>query len=234
MRLAAAASILAVLAVVAACARPATTTRGGALPTPMASAPPPVVSTAPSTAEPSSEAPRTAGPVVLGPPADAASPAVDAPAEVPAPSDPIHSTPIKRQSPARSSPPKVATPAPTPQTPPLKPQMPERTASPANLDFASLESRLRATKAIGVFTKLSLKNQIDDLLHEFRLFHQGRGPALPTLRDRYDLLLLKVQSLLQNDDPPLARDVSASREQIWRILVDPVQFVKLDSGGNPR
>ena len=112
--------------------------------------------------------------------------------------------------------------------------MPEWTASPANLDFASLESRLRATKAIGVFTKLSLKNQIDDLLHEFRLFHQGRGPALPTLRERYDLLLLKVQSLLQNDDPPLARDVSASREQIWRLLVDPVQFVKLDSGGNPR
>ena len=84
------------------------------------------------------------------------------------------------------------------------------------------------TKAIGVLTKLSLKNQIDDLLHEFKLFHQGRGPALGTLRERYELLLLKVLSLLQNDDARLASDVSASREGIWGVLVDPAQFAKLD------
>ncbi len=87
-------------------------------------------------------------------------------------------------------------------------------AAPApTLDLASLESRLRATKAIGVFTKLSLKNQIDDLLYEFKLFHQGRGPALSTLRERYDLLLMKVLSLLQNDDAALASDVSASQSR---------------------
>jgi len=81
---------------------------------------------------------------------------------------------------------------------------------------------------MGVFTKLALKNQIDDLLHEFKLFHQGRGPALNSLRERYELLLLKVLSLLQNDDALLARDVSASREQIWAILVDPAKFAKLN------
>ena len=95
------------------------------------------------------------------------------------------------------------------------------------LDFASLEARLRGTKAIGVLTKLSLKNQIDDLLGQFNQFHQGRGPAVSTLRERYDLLLLKVLSLLQNDDAALARDVSASREAIWAILVDPAKFAKL-------
>jgi len=101
-------------------------------------------------------------------------------------------------------------------------------ATSPNLDFASLETRLRATKAIGVLTKLSLKNQIDDLLHEFKLFHQGRGRALSTLRERYDLLLMKVLSLLQNDDAGLARDVSASREAIWAVLVDPAQFARLN------
>ena len=81
---------------------------------------------------------------------------------------------------------------------------------------------------MGVFTKLALKNQIDDLLHAFKLFHEGRGPALSSLRERYDLLLMKVLSLLQNDDAPLARDVSTSREQIWGVLVDPAKFAKLN------
>jgi hypothetical protein len=76
-------------------------------------------------------------------------------------------------------------------------------------------------------TKLSLKNQIDDLLGEFKSFHQGRGPALSKLRERYDLLLMKVLSLLQKDDAALARDVSASREAIWTILVDPAKFATI-------
>ena len=44
-------------------------------------------------------------------------------------------------------------------------------ATPPGLDLASLETRLRATNAIGMFTKRSRKNQIDDLLHEFEAFH---------------------------------------------------------------
>jgi hypothetical protein len=39
---------------------------------------------------------------------------------------------------------------------------------------------------------------------------------------------MKVLSLLQNDDPRLASDVSASREKIWAILVDPAQFAKVN------
>jgi hypothetical protein len=110
----------------------------------------------------------------------------------------------------------------------VKPEVPPQTSTPPGLDLTSLESRLRATKAFGVFTKLSLKNQIDDLLHEMKLFHQGRGPAVKTLRERYDLLLLKLLSLLREDDARLASDISASREQIWSILVDPAKFAKLN------
>jgi hypothetical protein len=91
-----------------------------------------------------------------------------------------------------------------------------------------LEQRLRDTKAIGVFTKLSLKNQVDDLLTQFRAFHQGRaGAVLTELRERYNLLLLKVLSLLQGSDPVLAQAIAGSREAIWGLLADPAKFATL-------
>ena len=105
---------------------------------------------------------------------------------------------------------------------------PGKQAPPPPLDLASLEQRLRDTKAIGVFTKLSLKNQVDDLLAQFRAFHQGHaGTALTELRERYNLLLLKVMSLLQGSDPVLAQAVAGSREAIWGLLADPVKFATL-------
>jgi hypothetical protein len=95
------------------------------------------------------------------------------------------------------------------------------------LDLASLEQRLRDTKAIGVFTKISLKNQVDDLLTQFRAFHQGGKGVLTELREKYNLLLLKVLSLLQGSDPVLAQAVAASREAIWGLLADPAKFATL-------
>lgn len=98
----------------------------------------------------------------------------------------------------------------------------------AALDLTSLEQRLKDTRAIGVFTKLSLKNQVDDLLSQFRAFHNRKSATpLGELRQRYDLLLLKVLSLLQDGDPPLASAISSSREAIWSILSDPQKFAKL-------
>ena len=96
------------------------------------------------------------------------------------------------------------------------------------LDLTTLEKRLKETKAIGVFTKLALKNQVDDLLEKFRAHYQGRvKTSLAELRQPYDMLLLKVLSLLQDGDPPLARMVVASREAIWGILADPVKFATI-------
>jgi hypothetical protein len=98
-------------------------------------------------------------------------------------------------------------------------------SGPAPLDLASLEQRLRDTHAIGVFTKLSLKNQVDDLLSQFRAFYAGQGGlTLAGLRHSYELLLLKVVTLLQEDDPALATAVSSSREAIWAILSDRDRF----------
>ena len=97
------------------------------------------------------------------------------------------------------------------------------------LDLAMLEKRLRETSAIGVFTKITLKNQIDDLLDQFRAHYQGRTKtSLTELRQPYEMLLLKVLSLVQDSDPSLARVIVASREVIWGILADPAKFSSLN------
>jgi len=102
-------------------------------------------------------------------------------------------------------------------------------ATPA-LDLASLEKRLKDTSAIGLFTKLTLKNQLDDLLDRFRDFHQGRiRTTAAELRQPYDLLILKVLTLLQDADPLLARVIGDSREAIWGILSDSAKFSRFQS-----
>jgi hypothetical protein len=97
----------------------------------------------------------------------------------------------------------------------------------ATLDFGSLVTRLRETKAIGVMTKLSVKNQSDDLLEKFRAYHRQQGTlTLSELRRSYDMLLLKLLALLQDGDPPLAKDIDRSRSAIWEILADPRKFIE--------
>jgi len=125
-------------------------------------------------------------------------------------------------------------------TPPAKARIP---ASPARktdsaapvedkqtppLDLPSLERQLRETPAIGLFTKIALKNQVDDLVSQFREYHRKpEKSALAGLRQRYDMLLLKLLSLLQDDDPPLAHTIVASRDILWGLLTDPVKFTAI-------
>ncbi len=103
--------------------------------------------------------------------------------------------------------------------------VPAKPAGPPPLDLKTLETRLKDTNAIGVFTKLTIKNQVDDLLDQFRAYYQGRlKTTLADLRQPYDRLVLKVVALLQDADPPLAGAIVASREAIWGILADPAKF----------
>jgi len=145
--------------------------------------------------------------------------------------------PVSGSAGQRVSKPDAATPkapAKVPSSPPPGAQLPRKEApapalarpeAPPPLDLKSLETRLKDTKAIGVFTKLTLKNQVDDLLDQFRAFYQGRlKTSLAELRRSYDLLVLKVLALLQDADPPLANAIAASRESIWGILSNPAKF----------
>ena len=135
------------------------------------------------------------------------------------------------QDAAKTESPAAKAPAKKPAEPPAK--KPGTTASSGKpgappLDLTALETRLKETKAIGVFTKITLKNQVDDLLDQFRAYYQGRiKTSLADLRQPYDRLLLKVLSLLQDGDPELARAVVASREAIWGILADPAKFATI-------
>ncbi len=154
-----------------------------------------------------------------------------APAAVPRPaaSKATHSTAatpqaatVKAQTPAAEQPAPARTSVPTPSPAPVA----AKQAAPP-LDLKSLETRLRETRAIGVFTKISLKNQVDDLLNQFRAYHQRQSTTtLAALRQSYNLLMLKVLALLQDSDPSLARDIVTSREAIWSILADPKKFTE--------
>jgi hypothetical protein len=137
-------------------------------------------------------------------------------------SAPVAKTPAPGSSP---TPPAVV--APNAATSPSAPSQATAAGAPT-LDLKTLEQRLRDTRAIGVFTKLSLKNQVDDLLAQFKAFYGGHSPlTLAQLRQKYEALLLKVVSVLQDDDPQLASAISSSREAIWGVLADPKSFANI-------
>jgi hypothetical protein len=148
------------------------------------------------------------------------------------PAPPSAPAPSRREATSPNVKTPKAPPAPAPSEPArakkdVEPSPSKQAVAPP-LDLKSLETRLRETKAIGVFTKLSLKNKVDDLMNQFRAFHQGKGGSkLPELRQSYDLLMMKVLSLLQDSDPSLARDIVTSREAIWSLLADPAKFATL-------
>ena len=154
---------------------------------------------------------------------------IDPPA-APSVTPPTGQLAAKADSPDPKTPAKlVAPPVPTERVPKKESVAPAPVKqAPPPLDLKSLETRLKETEAIGVFTKLALKNQVDDLLDTFRAFYQGRlKTTLAELRRPYDLVLLKVLALLQDTDPPLAAAIVASREAIWGVLADPDKFATL-------
>jgi hypothetical protein len=166
-----------------------------------------------------------AGEAVVDPAARPATPVASATvgagiAKSPAPAAAATSAPVAKASAKAPS----AVPAPPAGKPPSAAPSLAKPSTPT-LDLASLEKRLRESNAIGVVTKITLKNQVDDLLDQFRAFYRGGQKTTPSaLRQPYDRLLMKVLALLQDSDPQLASAISASREAIWGILSDPVKF----------
>ncbi len=178
---------------------PVTDPVAAASPPPAAAAEAPIIAVSP---DPTLTAPPVPKPMEQ-PVVKSAVPSITAPAKA-------HASPAPASQPAKS-PPAVAKSATTPP-----------------LDMKSLEARLKDTQAIGVFTKIALKNQVNDLLDQFRAYYQGRlKTTLADLRRPYEMLLQKVLALLQDGDPPLAGAIVASREAIWGILADPAKFATI-------
>jgi hypothetical protein len=164
-------------------------------------APPPAPPPAPSpAARAKSAVPATAGTPVKQPSKPRAAPKVNAP---------VASTPLPASTTAKSA------------TPPN---------SPIPLDLIALEKQLKSTKAIGIFSKIALKNQVDDLMKKFRDHYQGKSSTtMAELRQSYDLLMMKVLSLVQDNDKSLAAAIVSSRAAIWDLLSDPKKFAVLDA-----
>ncbi len=195
------------------------------------------------------QAPRGEPQSVAAPvPAEAVKPAETAPVPAPRPAAPPAIAAVPPVAPD-AAPPSDSKVPPVPKTvppaaPPAKPVVPSTPApqsapnavavapakppSPPPLDLKSLETRLKETKAIGVFTKVTLKNQVDDLLDAFRAYYKGQAKStLAELRRAYDQLVLKVLALLQDADPQLAAAIASSREAIWGILSDRTKFANV-------
>ena len=66
------------------------------------------------------------------------------------------------------------------------------------------------------------------MLDGFRDYYQGKATlAMTDLRRSFDLLMMKVLSLLQDEDQMLASAIVSSREAIWGVLADPKKFAIL-------
>lgn len=165
---------------------------------------------------------------------------VPAPTPEPGEEAPLPAPPPPEAEPAptpRSVPPPAPAPAPVPEAKPTPPAptpaepavQPAPAPEPAPLDLEALKRRLRDTSAIGFFTKLALKNDIDDLLAALRAYHERQEGRLSVLRERFELLVMKTVSLLQDDDPDLADALARSREALWALLADPTRFAGLSS-----
>ena len=104
-------------------------------------------------------------------------------------------------------------------------------AAAETLDLADLERRLVDTKAIGFLSKLSLKGKMDGFVKDLRAARGGASEhTLEEMRERYDLLVHNVQTMLENKDPALAGDIAAARELMWKLLADVEQFEKTVGG----
>jgi hypothetical protein len=171
------------------------------------------------------ETPQPApAPVVATPETPKSAPAPAPVAKAPEPKTQGKAAPPVTKAPAPKAP------APKQVTPAASAAPPRETAAGPTLDLNALKAQLKQTKAIGIFTKLTLKNQVDDLLAQFRQHHAGKAnPTITELRRSYDLLMMKVLSLLQDHDQKLASDIVSSRERIWGLLADPKKFAALQA-----
>jgi len=184
---------------------------------------------APSTAVSVTSAPRPALPPVQTAPAPQAQPAVAqtappvvAPAKEPGKGVSQEAKPVEAEKVQEK--PEERKPTPTP-APAVTPAAKESVAAPApkakGFDLDILTERLKQTSAIGVFTKLAINSDATDLIDAVKKYRKLAvlQAKLAEVRSRFDGLVMKILALLE-DDPPLARDIYVSREQIWSSLLE--------------
>jgi hypothetical protein len=95
------------------------------------------------------------------------------------------------------------------------------------VDLNFLENRLIKTKAVGALTKLRLGGEIKGLLAKFERYHAGNNDLdIDQLNEQFNLLYMKVVSLVQDKDVGLYRELCNSWTQIGHTLQNPDYFSK--------
>jgi hypothetical protein len=89
------------------------------------------------------------------------------------------------------------------------------------IDMEVLTKRLKETKAIGLFTKLAIRNDVSDLVDDVKRYRKKSMLAtkMKEIRESFEGLLLKIVALLEGD-PELSRDLYVGRESIWKSLLE--------------
>lgn len=96
----------------------------------------------------------------------------------------------------------------------------------AVFDIDVLIDRMKQTEAIGVISKLSLKNQVDDLLEKAEEIKKKEPDSdisaqKSALREDFEGLILKTVTLLtKGEDFSLAEDIYLAREELWKSIME--------------
>ena len=107
-------------------------------------------------------------------------------------------------------------------------QQSDSTGPEDDFDLDSIINRVTSSKAIGFFTKLSLKNDIDRFLADVKKYHDGKGGlTLDQLREHYDALVHNLVTLVQDKDDELVKTIDDGRDKLWTLLADEKKFATL-------
>ncbi len=89
------------------------------------------------------------------------------------------------------------------------------------IDMEILTSRLKKTSAIGLFTKLAIRNDVTDLMDNVKRYRKKSilVAKMKEIREAFEGLLFKIIALLE-EDPELSRDMYVGRESIWKSLLE--------------
>ena len=97
-----------------------------------------------------------------------------------------------------------------------------------DFDLNRIINRVTSSKALGFFTKLSLKRDIDRLLDDIKRYHGGKGDStLDELHERYDALVHNLLILVQDKDEELVKSIDEGRDKLWAMLADEKKFATL-------
>ena len=96
------------------------------------------------------------------------------------------------------------------------------------MNMEQLKQRLVDTKAIGFFSKLSIKGKAEDLNRQIEAYHAGQSSLdLNDIQERFVLLLQEIVLMVQERDRTLAHDLTSAREALCETLSNAEQFRNL-------